>query len=110
MLDQLLHIRLKHLAPAAADFDGVRPVGIAKIVNVTPIFRRRCAGILGKAQARHLFKKGLDDASLTGPCKTGNEDIKPWLVYAEAEFNRAYRAVLTDEILERRHVRRACKR
>ena len=44
------------------------------------------------------------------PGKTGDENIEAGFVHAEAEFDGADRAILADEIFQRRHFRRAGKR
>ena len=60
--------------------------------------------------AGDLLKKSLDDAGLAGAGEAGDKNIEARFVNAEAEFDGANRAVLTDKIFQRRHLRRARER
>ena len=104
-LDELFHIGFEHFPPTSTDSQRQRPIGIGKIVHVTPIFRHRRIGRGSRLPVGNFLEKGFDDTGFAGAGKSGDKNIETGLVHAQTEFDRADRAVLADKIFQRRHLR-----
>jgi hypothetical protein len=104
-LDELFHIGFEHLSPTSTDSQRQGPIGIGKIVHVTPIFRHRRIGCGSRLPVGNFLEKGFDDTGFAGAGQAGDKNIETRLVHPQTEFNRADRSVLADKIFQRRHLR-----
>ena len=97
VLNQSVRVQFEHLAPAPANLQYLRAIGITKVVNVAPVFGKGSIRLRGDPFGE-FFQKRFNDAGLASSGKPGDKDIEAGLVHSQAKLNRANRSLLANEI------------